>query len=461
MVTRLVRRPTRQTGRLSVATGIAISLSLSLMGGAAAAQGYLPTFESPEESRARAHEELVEVPAPPSYEPPSAPLGAAGQWVVTNSLVTSLSSTSFDGSQASSLAGSLVAGTDYFLVRNLSIGVDLELGYSGVSSYGADGSLVKTVTSTFAAGPRIGYNVPLGGRFSFYPRATLGLEWAHRTEQVVSGSTASVGGNPTGAPATTQVDPWVSLYAPIDFQVRPHLFLGLGPSVFRDFGNAQGGPDVGAERTRVGVGLELGGDWGGAPTEPAPVSPSVAHGPARRFGQQGEVVITGEVSSNAFWTTYDGTGSSNVAVSFAPGFDYFVVNHVALGVAVQAAYENSTGLDGSATVHASTTSFSAIPRVAVDVPLASWLSLYPRATLFFGYQSQDETERASTNASTQDFAGVGLYVPVLLHVAPHLFVGFGPNVSHELTHSYTFQDGTEQQVRATTFGAALTVGGWL
>jgi hypothetical protein len=443
------------------AAAVATGLAVSILAHDAAAQGYLPPLESSEEARARVREEAAaDIARPEPYEAPWAPLGAPGQVVITNALNAALSSTTYTNSQASSLSGAVVAGLDYFLVKNLSIGFDLELNYGNQSGYGADGSLVKTVTSSLAGGPRVGYNVPIGRGFSFYPRATLGLEWAHRTEQVLAGSSVSIAGNPTGAPATTQVGPWVSLYAPVDLQVRPHLFLGFGPSIFRDFGRDQGGPDVGAERTRVGAGLELGGDWGGtAPPEP-PAEPA-PRGPTRRFGERGELVVTGDVASSAFWTTYDGTGSSNLSIAFAPGLDYFVADHVALGVAVQATYSNVIGLDGASVVHTTTTSVSITPRVAVDVPLGRWLSLYPRAGVYVGYEVQNEEEAGSANDSTQAFAGLDLFVPLLVHPAPHLFVGFGPTVRHDLAHSYVHPDGAGEQVLATTVGLGFIVGGWL
>ena len=53
-----------------------------------------------------------------------------------------------------------------------------------------------------------------------------------------------------------------------------------------------------------------------------------------------------------------------------------------------------------------------------------------------------------------------LYAPLLVHVARHLFIGFGPDVAHDLTHSYAYPNGSTQN-HMTTLGAELEVGGCL
>ena len=53
-----------------------------------------------------------------------------------------------------------------------------------------------------------------------------------------------------------------------------------------------------------------------------------------------------------------------------------------------------------------------------------------------------------------------LYVPLLVHPAPHFFVGLGPFVTHDVDHEYTAQNGGKGKNEGTTVGAALTVGGW-
>jgi hypothetical protein len=53
---------------------------------------------------------------------------------------------------------------------------------------------------------------------------------------------------------------------------------------------------------------------------------------------------------------------------------------------------------------------------------------------------------------------LGLSSPVLVHLAPHFFVGLGPNVTQDLSRSYTY--GTASvQYRQTNIGAGTILGG--
>ncbi len=49
----------------------------------------------------------------------------------------------------------------------------------------------------------MGYNLALGARFSLYPRLTVGFEWVHQEESLVSGMSLSTAGAPLGYPSTT------------------------------------------------------------------------------------------------------------------------------------------------------------------------------------------------------------------------------------------------------------------
>jgi hypothetical protein len=98
----------------------------------------------------------------------------------------------------------LGSAVDLFVVRGLSIGV--ALGYEHFDQQG------NPTLDLLSAGPRIGYNVPLGDRWSFWPDvyATYQGDW--------SGGMYS-SGLAGGA------------YAPVLYHPAAHLFLGLGPKV--------------------------------------------------------------------------------------------------------------------------------------------------------------------------------------------------------------------------------------
>ena len=307
----------------------------------AGAQGSLPSFETDAEARARVAALEKEVVTPPPYEPPFAGSDPPGS-----------SSSRTTWSRACRRSPSRAARRLRSRARSWPASTTSSSGTSPSDSTSRPTPRTSSGTApTAASSGRRRARSPAGhGWGSTSPsagasrsiRATFGIEWAHRDEQTLAGSSATIAGSPTGAPDTTQTGPFVLLYVPVLVHPSPHFFLGFGPFIFRDFGRDQGGPDVGAERTRLGAALELGGYLGGTPP-PTVATEEVPHPPARRFGQAGEVVIWGDVTTSAFWTAYDGTSSSNTSISFSPGVDYFVVDHVAIGVGVSVAYSKVSG----------------------------------------------------------------------------------------------------------------------
>ncbi len=187
----------------------------------------------------------------------------------------------------------------------------------------------------------------------------------------------------------------------------------------------------------------------------------------RRFGEAGEFVLTSDFVTSVDFLSYAGTPSSSVAVNVAPGVDYFVLNHVAVGVAAEFSYGSVTALDPTAqaegipiplTVTTTNKSIGIAPRVALDIPLGVALSVYVRADVAFGVGAVDERSVTSENSDSYTFVTAGLFAPLLVHPAQHLFVGLGPSLSHDLSRTIN-ESGYSN--RATTLGAGLVVGAWL
>jgi hypothetical protein len=105
-----------------------------------------------------------------------------------------------------------------------------------------------------------------------------------------------------------------------------------------------------------------------------------------------------------------------------------------------------------------------MPRLGADMPLGDSLSIYPQFELGIGHQTVDETGEGSGDQYVDDTISVNLYVPLLVHPAPHVFIGFGPSVYHEVSSAVTYPTdplAPAVQNRETTLGAGLVVGGWL
>jgi hypothetical protein len=370
-----------------------------------------------------------------------------------------VSSSSWDHSDAGGLSATFAPGLDYFFVPNVSLGLDMDVAYSDTRGYGADGSLVETRATAVAAGPRLGLNVPMGRIASFYPQITTGLESTRTTESLVSGPTLSIAGA-TGYPTTTRFGPWIKVYAPVLFHPVPHFFLGAGPYLFREFGPAQGGPQVGDQRTVLSAAFVLGGTLGGPAEDDPDDPPGAPAGGGRRFGSKGQVVIDGDIDTQTTWTWYSGIGSSAFYGTFQPGVDFFVTDHLSLGVAPYVSYEHGNGVDAStgAAVSYTTTSFGIEHRIGLDVPVGNFLSWYPRVGLVYGADTYDETSGPSENSPISSRLALHVYAPLLVHAAPHLFVGFGPSLFHDFVRAVQPTGGPTEQNRNTTIGVSLVVG---
>ncbi len=399
---------------------------------------------------------------PRVVEPPSAPFGAPGEVVFSGASSLDASYRWYESSLARSGAVSFSPGLDVFVARNVTVGGGITVSYADFRGYGADSSLVETSTTTLSAGPRFGYNVALGSALSWLPRVTIGFEWSRQQEQVVSGASASIVASALGYPTTTRTGPWLSLDLPLLWHVAPHAFLGFGPTFFQEFGPAQGGPDVGGQRTSVGASFLVGGWTGGrAPIPPVPADPPART--AKAFGSAGQVLLTSEFGLAGSWLRYEGSGSSQTQLSASPAIDYFIGDHVSAGLGFNASTVSSSGVDPTtgSKVDYQSTSGSVVLRFGVDLPLGRWLSFYPRAYFGAGAGSIDESSAGAENKSSQTFAWAALYAPLLVHPASHFFAGFGPSITRDLARQVSFPSGASEQNLGTTIGVGLLVGAWL
>jgi hypothetical protein len=212
----------------------------------------------------------------------------------------------------------------------------------------------------------------------------------------------------------------------------------------------------------------------GAPA-PLPSEPSLDEEPPRppeppsaRFGAQGQVVIGGGTSLGLSSTQYDASAASYFSAGFSPEVDYFVLKNFSLGLALGINYSDNRGYgaDGSV-VDTKTTSFSVGPRFGLNIPFGSAVSWWPEATLGFESNHATSTLVSGSSVSTgnssgaldtrQDGPWVSLYLPLVLHPAPHFFFGAGPSVFHEFA---ALQGGPNVGDQRTSVGFGVNVGGY-
>lgn len=152
----------------------------------------------------------------PEVDPdsPSGIFGIRGQVAISSDAGLYIQNTSTTGAEDSSTVLVLRPAFDYFLMDNLSLGGFLGIEYQSVPT---------GQTTTWAIGPRIGYNIPVSSRFSFWPKA--GFSFASTSQSVDQSP-----GDPEGE-SVSSTSLALNLFAPVMFHPVQHFFLGFGPAL--------------------------------------------------------------------------------------------------------------------------------------------------------------------------------------------------------------------------------------
>src|SRR5262249_36199193 len=160
----------------------------------------------------------------------------------------------------------------------------------------------------------IGFNVPLGPTFSWYPRLTLGYDETIKDVHLVSGSSFSVGSGPSATPHSNEHGLWINLFAPLLVHPAPHMFVGVGPLLYHDLSRKRDGATDQILATTIGGALVVGGWFGGAGqnVESAAAQTTADAQPAvARFGDARHLVLTGDVGLSGSATSYSRSDASS------------------------------------------------------------------------------------------------------------------------------------------------------
>jgi hypothetical protein len=170
--------------------------------------------------------------------------GVAGLLLPATMLSVEGSSTSNNG--GSTFGFSFAPAADYFVIDNLSLGVELLVGYATASPGSQPGSSTSppsTNVTSYGIAPRVGYNIPIGESFSFWPK----VFFEH--------AAYSVGGAGTGY-GNIQL---LGLYAPFLYHPSPHFYLGVGPNILTELGANIDGTGATGKLTAYGAFASIGG----------------------------------------------------------------------------------------------------------------------------------------------------------------------------------------------------------
>lgn len=168
--------------------------------------------------------------------------------------------------------------------------------------------------------------------------------------------------------------------------------------------------------------------------------------PSGIFGGKGQLTISSDAGLYIENTSTSGVDGSATTLQLRPALDYFVIDNFSVGGFLGIQYQSVP--NGHSTV------WAIGPRVGYNIPLSRRLSIWPKAGLSFTSTSQtiDAGPTVPDGASVSNTAlALNLFVPVMLHPAPHFFVGFGPALDVDLTGD----------VKTTAIAGRLTIGGWL
>jgi hypothetical protein len=150
---------------------------------------------------------------------PAGVFGYGRQLTLSSDAGLSISSTSTVGIDESTTKLSLRPALDYFLVNNVSVGAFVGVEYASTGGAHA---------TTFAIGPRVGYDFVFAERFSFWPK--LGVSYSS------SSTTTSAAVSP-GSPPVENVSARhlaLNAFVPLMFHPVQHFFLGFGPALDTD-----------------------------------------------------------------------------------------------------------------------------------------------------------------------------------------------------------------------------------
>jgi hypothetical protein len=216
-----------------------------------------------------------------------------------------------------------------------------------------------------------------------------------------------------------------------------------------------------------------------APTEPAtplaaatadpamsalPEPPTQVH---QRFGDRGELVFSELLGASFGVLGYSKSSAGSSTFGLSPAFDYFVDQDVFVGVSSFLRYSSNTtaqrvksyGWSGGAYVH-----------FGRNVPLSNLFSLKIKVALGASHASSTiENPNFDSNWNGFPFGVshaqetiivVDMYAPLLIHPAPHFFVGFGPEAYFDPYHSIGGDAGSTTDHMRYFVGASSTIGGW-
>jgi hypothetical protein len=378
--------------------------------------------------------------------------GDAGQFALVGGLGLSIGSASFTNSEASTFAVNFSPSLEYFIVRNISVGLELELSYVSSKGY-VSNALQESKDTLYGGGVHLGANYAFSSAFSVYPLLSAGFHRIIERYELP---------NPTGSSnERTRTGPWVEIFLPFLYHPVEHFFVGLGPSLYHDLSHAEGGwgGDEGVPRTILAARFVVGGyfDPSEAQDEEGAIgTPEESAKSQARFGDVGTFVLTEETSFSWRSVGYSGDFESTGGFHLGAGADWFFTRHQSLGGGAGHSEGSTLGFPPGPSKSAAN-EWWVSARYGFLVPFYSWFYVYPRLSFAYEHRALSIDTGTASTRTDENIVSASITAPAIVELARHFFIGVGPFASEDVIHT---QEGASLQTRRTAYGATTLIGGW-
>jgi hypothetical protein len=161
-------------------------------------------------------------------------------------------------------------------------------------------------------------------------------------------------------------------------------------------------------------------------------SPALAE--EKSFGSPGEVVIT---NGFALSLSHSSSEASHSTIQVNPTADVFVLRGFSVGGGPYYSRLWST-FDAAGEGESSSDALGAALRLGYAINVHDSVSLWPNAGVsYYHWWWRSKLQGGPAAGSDGSQVGLGASLPLLVHVTPSFFVGFGPGVAHGVSDDET------------------------
>lgn len=179
-----------------------------------------------------------------------------------------------------------------------------------------------------------------------------------------------------------------------------------------------------------------------APAQPAPAAASPDADTT--FGSTGQIAISSDLEMTAARISTAGQSASHTVIALKPALDFFPIPNLSVGGQLIIAYDDFGGSS------ASSTELGLLVRVGYNVSISDTISIWPRLSVGYDHIGADQS------GGSLDQVPVDIFVPIVVQLASHFFIGGGPMYQTTLLSQ---RESFDEQ-RVSILGLRATVGGY-